>query len=153
MTDYQELRLNNNRSVEQQQADFWRFVDQPQTGCWNWQRGQLSSGYGQVRYCGKVWRAHRLAWTLAVGDIPIGLNVLHTCDNPLCCNLVHLWLGTDADNAGDAAAKGRMRSRYRDVTHCKWGHEFNAENTYYKPDGNRQCRACVKERRRKRHEH
>jgi WhiB family redox-sensing transcriptional regulator len=30
-------------------------------------------------------------------------------------------------------------------THCKRGHPFNAENTYYTPDGHRRCRTCLRE--------
>ncbi|MGH7024521.1 MAG: HNH endonuclease signature motif containing protein [Caulobacteraceae bacterium] len=57
------------------------------------------------------WRdtryAHRLAWELANGPIPDGLLILHKCDNPVCCNPDHLFLGTAADNHADCAAKGR----------------------------------------------
>jgi WhiB family transcriptional regulator, redox-sensing transcriptional regulator len=30
-------------------------------------------------------------------------------------------------------------------THCKRGHPFDAENTYYTPDGRRRCRTCLRE--------
>jgi hypothetical protein len=30
-------------------------------------------------------------------------------------------------------------------THCKRGHPFTAENTYYTPDGHRRCRTCLRE--------
>ncbi len=143
-TDYQErigqTRLAHGRSVEQQQVDFWRYVEQPEIGCWEWQRG-TRGGYGRVRYRGKQLRTHRLAWYLAVGEIPAGFLVLHTCDNPLCCNPVHLWLGTNRDNLQDAGAKGRLGFGHGSKTHCKYGHEYTEENTYlYK--GWRFCRAC-----------
>jgi hypothetical protein len=53
--------------------------------------------------------AHRLAWMLVHGDIPDGLMVLHRCDNPPCCNVDHLFLGTRADNMHDMSVKGRAR--------------------------------------------
>ena len=53
--------------------------------------------------------AHRLAWTRANGQIPNGLCVLHSCDNPLCVDPAHLFLGDDAANAADRERKGRNR--------------------------------------------
>ncbi len=51
---------------------------------------------------------HRIAWEEANGPIPEGLHVLHSCDNPPCCNVGHLFLGTAQDNADDKVAKGRQ---------------------------------------------
>lgn len=52
---------------------------------------------------------HRLTWINTNGPIPKGMCVLHTCDNPPCVNLDHLFLGTQADNIADMVAKGRQR--------------------------------------------
>lgn len=90
-------------------SDFWKRVQiKGQDECWEWQ-GQLMDNrpYGKVKYHQQHWSAHRLAYTLANGEIPEGMNVCHACDNPKCCNPSHLWLGTHADNNKDRTAKGR----------------------------------------------
>jgi hypothetical protein len=70
--------------------------------CWEWKAGRATRGYGQALYKGKQWRAHRLAWALYYGPIPKGMIIRHRCNNPPCCNPLHLQLGTNADNAMDA---------------------------------------------------
>ena len=102
-------------------------------------------GYARVskRVNGRVITryAHRLAWEAEHGPIPEGMMVLHRCDNPPCVNVNHLFLGTQKDNMGDAASKGRLDGRKAEQTHCKRGHEFTEENTYlYRRM--RTCRAC-----------
>ena len=80
------------------------------TGCWEWMASKSKSGYGKKKLNYIDWRAHRLAWTLWRGEIPEGLLVCHSCDNPGCVNPEHLWLGSHKDNAEDRAAKGRSRT-------------------------------------------
>jgi len=92
---------------------FWAKVDMPDPiECWEWQ-GMKKPGWGGY---GLFWfdgtsqnKAHRTAWNLIYGDIPDGLGVLHTCDNPSCVNPLHLWLGTQRDNRLDMENKGRSR--------------------------------------------
>jgi hypothetical protein len=83
-------------------------------GCIEWQRSLLSGyGYGQVYFLDKKWLVHRLVWTLKKGEIPEGLCVLHKCDNPKCCNIEHLFLGTHQDNMTDMVNKGRLAQRQK----------------------------------------
>lgn len=92
--------------------NFWDFVDRSSgtQNCWPWRRGTLASGYGNFRTDGKLYLTHRYSWFLANGDIPEGKHVLHRCDNPICVNPGHLFLGTQADNNRDRNAKGRTIS-------------------------------------------
>lgn len=117
----------------------FRRTEVTEDGCWLWTGYRSPAGYGQAGYEGKVWLAHRLAWTLTNGPIPAGLQVCHACDRPPCINPAHLWLGTNADNSADKAAKGRARRPV--LTHCPAGHEYTPENTVAWASG-RRCRTC-----------
>jgi len=76
--------------------------------CWEWTGARSSSGYGNLTYYGKYLKANRVAFELFNKcEIPFGLFVLHTCDNPSCCNPKHLFLGTQMDNIKDMISKKR----------------------------------------------
>ena len=110
--------------------------------CIVWDRYVNDKGYGRRHHNGKFWLVHRLEWTLANGDIPEGMCVLHKCDNPPCINLDHLFLGTNVDNIADKVAKGRQARNYK--THCKNGHEYTPENTFIRKQGWKECRICIR---------
>lgn len=118
--------------------------------CWEWFGGRGESGHGRVYYQGKIIQAHHLSWILYKGPIPIGLWVLHKCDNPPCVNPDHLWLGTHRDNMDDAKAKKRMHNPGRSHrTVCSRGHTYTSETTkWYR--GWRYCIPCTKINRRAR---
>jgi hypothetical protein len=90
-------------------ARFWSKVDRSggPDACWPWQAAINNKGYGRFRFPDREVLAHRLAWAIVNGEIPGGLNALHSCDNSRCCNPGHIFLGTQLDNILDMHAKGR----------------------------------------------
>ena len=94
---------------------FWSKVNRTDNpnDCWEWNASRVSGGYGQAIRFGKSSVAHRVAWELTQGPIPEGIFVCHRCDNRLCCNPAHLFLGTARDNNRDKMDKGRARGGSR----------------------------------------
>jgi len=92
---------------------FWNNVDKTETKskCWEWKlscRGE----YGRVKLEGKSFGAHRIAFELFHKRlIAEGLCILHSCDNPKCCNPIHLSEGTHQENMDDKALKNRQASK------------------------------------------
>ena len=79
--------------------------------CWNWRGAKDRDGYGRFRWNYAMFRAHVEMWKISNPKkaLPYGVCVLHTCDNPSCCNPNHLWPGTNLDNVQDRNQKGRTR--------------------------------------------
>ena len=100
---------------------FWSRVTRgSDTDCWEWQGSKTSTGYGNLSWHGLPVQAHRVAYYLANGGITIQTGfrlegkakrykrfVLHRCDNRLCCNPAHLFLGSMRANLLDAYKKQR----------------------------------------------
>lgn len=121
-----------------------RFIERIRVAdsCWEWLGDQYSNGYGRFSLGDAEWLVHRLAYACMVGPIPVDLTIDHLCNNRLCVNPNHLAIATRAENArrGDGSPK---------PTHCPQGHEYARENVRHNTDGSRHCRACDRERARK----
>lgn len=80
------------------------------SGCLEYKSALNTGGYCRISAKGsKQYLASRFIYEHLIGAIPSGVQVLHVCDNPMCINPEHLFLGTHIDNMADMAAKGRAR--------------------------------------------
>jgi hypothetical protein len=113
------------------------------SGCLLWTGGLDRRGYGRIWVNGRYRKVHCVAWELEVGPIPPGLELDHVrargCVHKNCASIAHLepvthrvnQLRTDTPPAVNAIK-----------THCDQGHPFDLFNTYFYPDGRRNCRIC-----------
>ena len=75
--------------------------------CWIWTAVRNPDGYGNFKLNGTMVKAHRVSYEIFNGPIPIGHEVMHSCDRPECVAPRHLSTGTHLDNMRDREAKGR----------------------------------------------
>lgn len=127
---------------------FWKKVIADPSGCWIWTGARGAGGYGVAQLDGKMRLVHRWAYHVLVEPVDQATSrgcardhVHHECRNTLCVNPAHLSLALAADHLGHG---------HRDKTCCPQGHPYDEANTLIRPNGWRSCRACARERSRRR---
>ncbi len=119
------------------------YVDAKRNGrCIEWMKHRRNGWYGYTTFRGAQEGVHRIIWRLEKGEIPNKLFVCHKCDNPICINIDHLFLGTHSDNMRDKIRKGR--DWHQQKTHCPQGHAYITGNIYFSGKKKwRKCRTCT----------
>jgi hypothetical protein len=86
----------------------------PGCGCWIWMGAVAGNGYGSIVECGVAVGAHCFAWRKFYKKrIPKGYKLMHSCDQPLCCNPHHLKPGTHSRNMRDMVKRGRGKGQFK----------------------------------------
>ena len=117
-----------------------KWIEQPASGCWLWQAGKDTNGYGRFYFGGVMGSAHRFSYKQHRGFLPREGKVLdHLCRHRECVNPWHLRQLTQRENllVGETVTAARAAK-----THCPAGHEYNDVNTYVDKKNRRVCRAC-----------
>jgi hypothetical protein len=121
---------------------------EPNSGCWIW-TGACTGGYGEIKFLGMKFAAHRFVHELFFNTrMGRKSHLHHRCETPRCVNPHHLEAKAAKDHLQLHLEKHGQPNGNSVKTHCKHGHEFNAQNTYLRSDGGRTCRICVRDRMR-----
>jgi len=97
--------------TQKQTDNFWSKVDvRGPDECWEWKPGGAASGYGTFSINHKTYSAHRIAFFLQYGHLPVPMG-LHSCNNRTCVNPNHIHEGTGKDNADERQASGHTTTK------------------------------------------
>nr|WTB35078.1 HNH endonuclease [Streptomyces sp. NBC_00830] len=134
------LKVRAISLTAQDEQRFWSYVSKTENGCWPWQ-GALDQGYGSFSLKGTNLRAHRVAYTVARGELPEDKVLDHLCRNRPCVNPDHLELVTVQVNTLRGEGPSAQAAK---ATHCPQGHPYDEQNTWLERGRKRHCRTCNK---------
>lgn len=133
-------------------ARIMRLSERPPEGCWTWTASLGTEGYGKFKLIldgvQKCTGAHRAAWLVIKGPIPVGLVIDHLCRNRACVNPEHMELVTSGENTRRGALKGKVGRRRTGPVGCGVhgrtdGYESEWKDGYVRWT----CRSCARVRR------
>ena len=119
---------------------FWSKVQKQDDGCWIWNGAHNNYGYGRVYKDGRCLSAHRVAYEIAEGPVPPGLDLDHLCRVRDCVNPAHLEPVSRKENLlrGETIPASNSQK-----THCPEGHRLSLDNLVKSAyPRRRQCRIC-----------
>lgn len=113
--------------------------------CWVWIAGKDRDGYGRFYYKRRSYMAHRASWEIHGGKVESypEQELDHLCANRACVNPAHLEVVSHLENTMRGTSFSAQNAH---KTECQSGHPYTQRNTYIRPDGARDCRACIRER-------
>lgn len=144
MTDLEALRERVREASGPGRDDVSRFMSlsfpEPMSGCWLWDGNAYEDHHGRFKpyfyFGGKNWLAHRASVWLLVGRFPLEKFICHKCDNSLCVNPDHLYVGDHASNMRDMADRNRSYfARNPEIAKIA-GHRMGISNTHTRGEGN-----------------
>ncbi len=132
---------NDSRITQVTQGEkFWGKVEvRDKDQCWIWRGPTNTSGYGMFG----ARRATHFALEISGKRNPGGVHVLHSCDNRICVNPLHLRWGTNEENVKDMIDRKRHHNNRK--KECVKGHALAGDNLINRKNGQRGCRICQRE--------
>ncbi len=127
-------------------SDFWDWlwsmaIPEPNSGCWLWTGGLNHNGYAQVKVGSLLdgskrgVMAHIYTYEKIVEEVPVGLELDHTCRVRCCVNPDHLEPVTRRENLLRSIAFRAVK------THCPCGHDYQ-DHGHINGQGYMECRTC-----------
>jgi len=126
-------RLNDYK-LKSSDERFWKYVKKSNS-CWEWTGTKFTQGYGSFHIRLSEWKykrekAHRYSYKLHFGSLPKNLDVCHKCDNRICVNPKHLFLGTKLENTMDMVSKNRQAKGSKLNTNLNESNVLNIRKEY-----------------------